>query len=125
MELKPEQFIGEEVEAIFAIAPTLEKKPGCPTEFKWRGSHFRIIEVLAEWHDYRRRGRMSRNMRPTHAESAQRYGSWGVGLDYYRVKTDSDQIFDLYYDRAPADVDRRKGAWFLYQELTPAGDNNR
>jgi hypothetical protein len=31
--------------------------------------------------------------------------------------TDSGQIFDLYYDRAPKSVDHRKGAWYLYQEL--------
>ena len=29
---------------------------------------------------------------------------------------DSGQIFELYYDRAPKDVDNRKGGWFLRGE---------
>lgn len=124
MEYEPVHFIGEEVEAIYEVAPVLEKKPGCPSAFKWRGSFFRIVEMLAEWHDYNRRGRMARNMRPTHAEPARRRGSWGVGLDYYRVLTESGRVFDLYYDRAPTDVDRRKGGWFIFQELQPVEDRN-
>jgi hypothetical protein len=30
----------------------------------------------------------------------------------------------LYYDRAPKDIDRRKGGWFLFRELEEreAGD---
>jgi len=60
---------------------------------------------------------MSRNMRPEHAATAERRGSWGVGQDYYRVRTEDGRIFDLYYDRAPKDAGRRKGAWFLEKEL--------
>jgi hypothetical protein len=58
-------------------------------------------------------------MRPTHAAAAERRGSWGVGRDYYRVRTDSGRVFDLYYDRAPGSVHDRKGAWFLLRELEP------
>jgi hypothetical protein len=67
----------------------LEKKPGCPDRFVWRGEAYCVIEVLSEWHDYGRRGRMARNMRPEHAATASRRGSWGVGRDYYRVRTDT------------------------------------
>jgi hypothetical protein len=72
---------------------------------------------MSEWHDYQRRGRMARNMKPAHATIAERRGSWGVGQDYYRIKTDRDRIFDIYYDRAPKDANRRKGHWFVYREL--------
>lgn len=115
---KPLRFIEEAVEVHYDIPPVLEKKPGPPNEFIWRGSTYRIVDVLSEWHDYSRRGRMARNMRPEHAATARKRGSWGVGKDYYRVVTDNEQIFDLYYDRAPKDVDKRKGAWFLFQELS-------
>ncbi len=115
--LKPVQFICEPVEVHFHQEPVLEKKTGCPYQFTWRGMTYSINEVLAEWHEYERRGRMARNMRPEHAARAQHRGSWGVGLDYYRVNTDQGRIFDLYFDRAPKDVDHRKGGWFLYQEL--------
>jgi hypothetical protein len=73
---------------------------------------------LSEWRDYQRRGRMARNMKPEHAAAAERRGSWGVGQFYFRVRTRNDKIFEIYYDRAPKDVDNRKGEWFLYRELS-------
>jgi len=115
--MKPIRFIEEQVEVMFLESPLLEKKPGCPDGFTWRGEAFRITRLIAEWHDYARHGRSARNMRDTHATTAERHGSWGVGKDYYRVNTNVDRIFDLYYDRAPKNVDQRKGAWFLFQEL--------
>jgi len=115
--MKPIRFIQEEVEVIFDSPPILEKKPGCPDGFIWRGETYQIIELLSEWHDYKRRGRMASNMRPTHAATAESKGSWGVGQDYYRVRTDRERVFDLFFDRAPKDVSSRKGAWFLYKEL--------
>lgn len=117
MTFVPLRFIGEPVDVHFNELPTLEKIPGCPDEFSWRGERFRIIEQVGEWHDYRRRGRMASNMTPGHAAIAERRGSWGVGQDYYRVRTDCGRIFEIYYDRAPKDVGDRKGGWFLYREV--------
>ena len=114
------RFIAEEIEVVFDQPPTLEKKPGCPDSFFWQGDRFEIIEVLAEWHDYRRRGRMARNMQPAHLAVAEQRGSWGVGRDYFRIRTRNERFFELYFDRAPKDVDRRKGAWFLFRELESA-----
>lgn len=111
------RFIQEPISVEFDQPPLLEKKPGCPDRFIWHGERFEIQELLMEWHDYNRRGRMARNMRPAHAAVAQQRGSWGVGLDYYRVRVNGGRIFDLYYDRAPAGVEQRKGAWFLDREL--------
>jgi Domain of unknown function (DUF6504) len=117
-QMKPLRFINEAVEVFFDQPPALEKKPGPPAGFVWRGERFLIVEILSEWHDYIRRGRMNRNMRPQHASAAARNGSWGVGQDYYRVRTQDERLFDIYYDRAPKDVDRRKGAWFLDREMS-------
>lgn len=117
MTFKPLHFIGESIEALFDVAPLLEKKPGCPDGFNWRGRTYRVVEMISEWHDYRRRGRMARNMQPLHAARASTRGSWGVGQDYFRVRTDSEQVFDLYYDRSPKSSDKRKGEWVLYREL--------
>ena len=111
------RFIGDEIEVEFDQPPMLEKKPGCPDRFQWQGEIFDVSKMLKEWHDYRRRGRMARNMQPAHAAIAEKRGSWGVGRDYFRVATTGGRIFELYYDRAPKDADRRKGAWFLYREL--------
>ncbi len=120
----PPRFIGKAIEVEFDQTPALDKKPGCPCAFVWRGETYRVAEQLSEWRDYERRGRMARNMKPDHAAVARRRGSWGVGRDYYRVRTDTGQTFELYYDRAPRGADDRKGAWFLYRELVAedAGD---
>ena len=124
MEWKLLHFIDEPVEAHFDRPPALEKKPGCPDEFAWRGTTYRIIEKLAEWHDYRRRGRMARNMQPQHAAVAEGRGSWGVGRDYFRVRVESGQVFELYYDRAPQGSDQRRGTWVLINELAPAASTS-
>jgi hypothetical protein len=117
MDLKPVRFIGEAIQVGFDQAPLLEKKPGCPDTLSWQGSTHRIIEKLGEWTDYRRRGRMARNMQPGHAAIAETRGSWGVGRFYFRVQIEDGRIFDIYYDRAPKDAHKRKGAWFLYREI--------
>ena len=121
MDIKPLRFIGELIQVQFDQPPLLEKRPGCPDQFVWREETYRVVELVREWHDYGRRGRMARNMRPTHAAAAARRGSWGVGRDYYRVRTETGQIFDLYYDRAPKSANDRKGAWFLYREMSASG----
>ena len=115
--LKPLRFIGEAIEAQFDQSPVLAKKPGCPNRFTWRGETYRVVEKLSEWHDYGRKGRMASNMRPEHAATAEGRGSWGVGRDYFRVRVESGQMFELYYDRAPKGSKQRKGAWFLVAEL--------
>jgi hypothetical protein len=118
-DLSVKRFICEDVEVRFARRPILEKRPGCPEAFTWQGISFPVAELLREWHDYQRRGRMRRNMRPEHAATAQRRGSLGVGRDYYRVRTAGGRIFDLCYDRAPKSALERKGGWFVLAELCP------
>lgn len=120
MDARPIHFISEPIQVEFNQPSLFEKRPDCPDRFFWRGEWYAIAALLSEWHDFQRQGRMARNMRPTHATAAQRHGSLGVGQYYFRVRTETGRIFDLYYDRAPKDVDHRKGAWFLFQEL--AGD---
>jgi len=117
MKLEPVRFIGEQVDVTFDAPPLLEKTPPCPDAFIWRGEHFRIVELLSERRDFERRGRMGRNMRPSHAAAASTRGSWGVGRFHFRVRVEVGRIFDLYYDRDVKSVDERKGSWFLYREM--------
>lgn len=123
--LRPIRFINEKIEPWFDRPPVLEKKPGAPAGFIWRGEDFKIAEVIHEWHDYQRRGRMARNMATEHARRAERAGSWGVGRDYYQVRTTGGRYFEIYYDRAPKDIERRKGDWFLDRELEEDGGNDQ
>ena len=117
MDLVPIRFYDETITVRFDTPPVREKTPGCPQGFSWRGGDYLVLEKLAEWSDFARRGKMARNMRPSHAEVAAGRGSLGVGRFYFRVRVDTGQVFDIYYDRAPQDADRRAGQWFIYREL--------
>jgi hypothetical protein len=118
--MQPLHFIDEPIEVIFDRPPAREKAPPCPNGFVWQGTTYRVVEMLEEWHDYARKGRMASNMRPVHAEAAAVKGSWGVGRFYFRVRVDSGQVFEVYYDRAPKGSKQRKGAWFLRGEYARA-----
>jgi len=110
------RFIDEPIDVIFDSPPLLEKSPPRPQGFTWQSQTFRIIELLAEWKDFRRRGRMGRNMIPPHLSRAERIGSLGVGRFFFRVRTEGGRIFEIYYDRAPTDAGNRKGSWVLFGE---------
>jgi len=114
----PLHFLDQPIEPVFDQPPEREKTPSCPDGFVWQGRTFRVLELVSEWNDFTRRGRAARNMRPAHAQVAAGRGSLGVGRFYFRVRVDSGQYFDLYYDRAPQDAHRRKGQWLLYRELS-------
>jgi hypothetical protein len=109
-------FYVEPIEVSFDQPPLLEKAPPCPDGFTWQGQTYRVTEMLAEWHDYRRRGRFADNMQPAHARVAAQRGSLGVGRFYFRVRVDTGQVFEIYYDRAPTSSDDKKGHWFLVGE---------
>jgi Domain of unknown function (DUF6504) len=115
----PLHFIGEEIKVLFDSPPVRQKTPHCPDGFTWQECRYRVIEKISEWHDFTRRGRMARNMRPSHAMVAAGRGSLGVGRFYFRVRTDTGRIFDIYYDREIKDVDDRLGHWFIYREMAP------
>jgi hypothetical protein len=131
---KPIHFLDQPIEVLFDTPPTREKTPDCPNGFIWEDKTYRVLEMLSSWSDFKRRGKMARNMRPEHAAVAANRGSLNVGRFYFRVRavlsSDSPaielldnkgqseaQIFDIYYDRAMKNVDERKGQWFVYREL--------
>ncbi len=109
-------FYDEPIEPVFSVAPAFEKSPHCPDAFVWRDLKYPIVEMLAEWHDYRRRGRMADNMQPAHAAAAMRRGSLGVGRFYFRVRCANGSVYDIYYDRAPKNAFDKKGHWFIFGE---------
>ncbi|HET9908204.1 MAG TPA: DUF6504 family protein [Anaerolineales bacterium] len=116
-EFTPLHFLDHPIEVLFDMPPVREKTPDCPNGFIWEGKIYRVVEMLSAWSDFKRRGKMARNMRPEHAAVAASRGSLNVGRFSFRVKVDTNQIFDIYYDRAMKNVDDRKGQWFIYREL--------
>lgn len=131
MDFTPLHFYDQPIEVIFDKPPIREKAPDCPNGFVWEEKTYRITEMLSAWTDFKRRGRMARNMQPQHAAVASTRGSLNVGRYYFRVRVLSSssiagqtqgQIFDIYYDRAMKNVDDRKGQWFVYRELQRKAD---
>lgn len=140
MDFTPLHFLDQSIEPIFDTPPALEKSPTCPNGFIWDGKTYRVIEMLSAWTDFKRRGKMARNMQPEHAAVASNRGSLNVGRFYFRVRVavvrsaiqlpnepalssistaeqSLMQIFDIYYDRAVKNVDDRKGQWVVYREM--------
>jgi len=113
----PIHFFDESITVGWDSPPLYEKTPPCPQRFTWNGTNYPILESLAEWSDFTRKGRSARNMRPEHATVATRRGSLGVGRFFFRVRVQSGQVFDIYYDRAIKSADDRKGHWVIYREL--------
>jgi len=113
------RFIDTAINVFYNNPSLLEKKPDCPDAFEWDGKRLEIREMVMEWVDYTRRGRMARNMSDAHSKVASSKGSWGVGRFYFRVKTDNERVFDIYYDRAPKGLEERKGHWVLFREFLP------
>ena len=97
--------------------PLLKKKPRCPDRFTWLEREFTIVELLGEWRDYGRRGRMASNMRPGNSRRARRRGSRGVGRFYYRVRVRGGRVFELYFDRAAAGKNPAEEGWFISREI--------
>ena len=116
----PMEFYVDEIEVRFDREPVVQKRPGLPAAFTWRGWEYVIVELLQEWHDYRKRGKTKmlyeKERGAYWVKSAQRRGSWGVGRDFYRVRTESGEIFDIYYDRAPQGGEKI-GQWILSRRL--------
>ena len=113
------EFYSEPITVEFCTDPLLEKKPGLPKTFTWRGKTYKITKLLKEWHDYRKREEIQHFHNTKRGNTPEtklsRRGSWGVGRDYYRVLTDSNEIFDIYYDRKP--LREKKGEWVLLKRV--------
>jgi hypothetical protein len=82
--VRPLNFYDEPIQVEYRQAPAFEKSPPCPDAFVWREERFVVVELLEEWHDFNRRGRMRQNMTPAHTRQASLRGSWGVGRFHFR-----------------------------------------
>jgi len=84
------EFIDDEIEVHFA------KKPGPPTSFSWRGMEYKITEIKG----------MQRSLDFRKAWWQRRH------RDYYVVKTDTGETFEIYFHRGPG-----RRYWVLYKRL--------
>jgi len=112
------RFISEHITVSFNKEPVHQKAPPCPDRFTWKGDELRVLESLTEQVDFSRSGKMAKNMQPQNLMRAAQKGSWGVGRYTFRVRVEGGRIFEMYYDRAPKDINDRKGNWILFSELS-------
>ncbi len=84
------EFISEEIDVRFA------RKPGPPSSFVWREREYRIAEVRS----------MKRVLDVRNPWWRRRH------RDYYQVKTDVGDVFEIYLHRGPG-----KRYWVLYRKV--------
>lgn len=84
------EFIDDEIAVQFV------KKPGHPASFIWRGAEYKIAEIK----DVRR----VLDFREAWWQRRHR--------DYYMVKTDTGEAFEIYFHRGPG-----RRYWVLYKRL--------
>ncbi|MEW5702774.1 MAG: DUF6504 family protein [Candidatus Zixiibacteriota bacterium] len=89
------QFIGEKIE-VETGGRAIE-----PVSMSWRGARYHITEIVTTWHDWG-------------FPSGAKQRDWRTRRhrNYFRVRTDAGDIFEIYLDRS-----RGPGEWFLYQRL--------
>ena len=116
--IKPVSFINQEIQVGFDQPPLYSRTPKPPSRFFWRGEVWEIQKIIEEWKDFGRRGNSAHNMRPSSLLKAAKHGSRGVGRFYYRVLTENERIFQIYFDRAAWDQELKQGKWFLHAEYS-------
>lgn len=82
-----------------------------PKALVWRGARMVVAEVLHAWSDW-----------GFSVAATQRNWRTRRHRNYFRIRTDSGRIFEIYLDRG---TKPGREAWFLFQELdapTPEGD---
>jgi hypothetical protein len=89
------QFIGEKIDV--DTGGTIKQ----PVAFQWQGKTFRVTAIIATWFDWGfSPGAKQRDWRTRRHRN------------YFRVRADSGDVFEIYLDRA-----RGPGEWYLYQKL--------
>jgi hypothetical protein len=74
-----------------------------PQSFTWRGEQYRITEIILAWMDW-----------GFPSGSSQKDWRSRRHRNYFRVRTESGEVFELYNERAAAGP---TNAWYLYQQL--------
>jgi len=74
-----------------------------PVSFTWKGKEYRIVEVLLSWMDW-----------GFPQGASQRDWKTRRHRNFYRVRTESGLVCEIYHDRGPAGG---TDDWFLFQQL--------
>lgn len=91
-----EQFIGKEIKV------AVEGEVQSPVSFRLDGREYKITEIINEWSDH------------GFGKSVTGKRKWWQRhhRNYYRVKTDSVDIFEIYFDRGVNNRYPERRKWF-------------
>ena len=92
----PPKFIGEKI----TVETTGAVKQ--PASFTWRDREYTVGEILLNWADW-----------GFAAGATQRDWKTRRHRNYFRVRTTSGEIFEIYHDRGRS----VEGEWYLYQQI--------
>lgn len=91
------RFIDEKIDV------TVDGEIKQPREFIWRGRTYTVANVLHSWQDWGfAKGAVQRNWRTRRHRN------------YFRVRTEDGEVFELYLDRG---TKPGRDVWYLYQQL--------
>jgi hypothetical protein len=100
----PERYFGRPIEVITKGG---ENETKIPASFKHNGREYIITEVMEFWPDYGF-GRSS---------SGRKRWWQRHHRNYYRVKTNEGEIYEIYYDRGVNKKNPEFKKWFITQRL--------
>ena len=87
--------------------------PVLPTRFLWRGTEYRVTEVLEQW----------KETGPCRHGSGERY----VRKHWYRLRMATGEEMKIYFDRHARSTQQRTQRWWLFTVAAkqPGGDKRR
>ena len=90
------EFYSEKIEVV------LDQKTKIPVSFVWKNKESKIKDIIACWPDY------------SDSKSGAKRKRWWQRRhrNYYRVLTDEDQVFEIYFDRGSKEEE-----WIMYAKL--------
>ena len=91
------RFIGQQIDV--TTGGTVQQ----PVSIKWQGTEYQVSEILLSWMDWGfPQGATQRDWKNRRHRN------------FYRVQTESGEIFEIYNDRGPAG---KGSGWYLFQQL--------
>jgi hypothetical protein len=91
------KFIGERISV--TTGGTIRQ----PSTFTWKDVEYRVTEVILSWMDW-----------GFPQSATQRDWKARRHRNYYRVRTDRGEVYEIYHDRGPGG---RGGGWYLFQQM--------
>jgi hypothetical protein len=107
-----QQFVGERIEPVPGTGDAAQASrgsPGLPQRFTWRGTTYKVAEVLKTW-------RVTGPMKGSSRGEGEQY----VRKHWFLVRTASGEEMTLYFERQARSGRQRKKRWWLFTVKRPA-----